>query len=79
MDRVGVTHHNTIARARAAQTLDPKPLIVSEEIMNSRGDIVTSCVTDEICAALGRNVCDISRLTMLFDNHCSIFYYLRRE
>jgi len=49
---VVVTDHNTIAGARAAQALDPERVIVGEEIMTTRGEILASFVSDEIPAGL---------------------------
>ena len=48
IDRVVVTDHNTIAGARAAQTIDPELVIVGEEIMTTRGEILAAFVTEEI-------------------------------
>lgn len=48
IDRVVVTDHNTIAGARAAQRLDPELVIVGEEIMTTRGEILAAYVTEEI-------------------------------
>lgn len=48
IDRVVVTDHNTIAGALAAQKLDPELVIVGEEIMTSRGEILAAFVTEEI-------------------------------
>jgi predicted metal-dependent phosphoesterase TrpH len=48
IDRVVVTDHNTIAGARAAQALDPERVIVGEEIMTTRGEILAAFVNDEI-------------------------------
>jgi predicted metal-dependent phosphoesterase TrpH len=48
IDRVVVTDHNTIAGARAAHVLDPERVIVGEEIMTTRGEILAAFVTDEI-------------------------------
>jgi predicted metal-dependent phosphoesterase TrpH len=48
IDRVVVTDHNTIAGARAAQALDPERVIVGEEIMTTRGELLASFVSDEI-------------------------------
>src|ERR1044071_7965416 len=48
IDRVIVTDHNTIAGARAAQALDPERVIVGEEIMTTRGEILASFVSEEI-------------------------------
>ncbi|MEW6093062.1 MAG: PHP-associated domain-containing protein [Chloroflexota bacterium] len=48
LDRVVVTDHNTIAGALAAHALDPELVIVGEEIMTARGEILASFVTEEI-------------------------------
>jgi predicted metal-dependent phosphoesterase TrpH len=48
IDRVIVTDHNTIAGAQAAQSLDPQRVIVGEEIMTTRGEILAAFVTEEI-------------------------------
>ena len=52
IDRVVVTDHNTIAGAREAHTLDPERVIVGEEIMTTRGEILASFITEEIPAGL---------------------------
>jgi predicted metal-dependent phosphoesterase TrpH len=52
LDRVVVTDHNSIAGARAAQKLDPELVIVGEEIMTTRGEILAAYVTEEIPAGL---------------------------
>jgi predicted metal-dependent phosphoesterase TrpH len=52
IDRLVVTDHNTIAGARAAQALDPELVIVGEEIMTTRGEILASFVREEIPAGL---------------------------
>lgn len=52
LDRVVVTDHNSIAGARAAQGLDPELIIVGEEIMTTRGEILAAFVTEEIPAGL---------------------------
>ena len=52
IDRVVVTDHNTLAGARAAQALDPERVIVGEEIMTTRGELLAAFVTDEISAGL---------------------------
>ncbi|MFN8387758.1 MAG: PHP-associated domain-containing protein [Anaerolineales bacterium] len=52
IDRVVVTDHNTIAGARAAQALDPELIIVGEEILTTRGEILAAFVTEEIPAGL---------------------------
>lgn len=48
IDRVVVTDHNTIAGALAAQKLDPELVIVGEEILTTRGEILAAFVTEEI-------------------------------
>ena len=48
IDRVVVTDHNTIAGARAAQALDPERVIVGEEIMTARGEILAAFVVEEV-------------------------------
>ena len=48
LDRLIITDHNTIAGARAAQLLDPELVIVGEEIMTTRGEILAAFVTEEI-------------------------------
>jgi predicted metal-dependent phosphoesterase TrpH len=52
IDRLVVTDHNTIAGAKAAQSLDPELIIVGEEIMTTRGEILAAFVTEEIPAGL---------------------------
>jgi predicted metal-dependent phosphoesterase TrpH len=52
IDRVVVTDHNTIGGARAAHTLDPVRVIVGEEIMTTRGEILAAFVTEEIPSGL---------------------------
>jgi predicted metal-dependent phosphoesterase TrpH len=48
LDRVVVTDHNTIIGARAAHALDPERVIVGEEIMTTRGEILAAYVTEEV-------------------------------
>ncbi len=48
IDRVIVTDHNTIAGARACQDLDPERVIVGEEIMTTRGELLAAFVTEEV-------------------------------
>ena len=48
IDRVIITDHNTIAGARAAQAIDPELVIVGEEIMTTRGELLAAFVTEEI-------------------------------
>jgi predicted metal-dependent phosphoesterase TrpH len=52
VERLIITDHNTIAGARAAQALDPELVIVGEEIMTTRGEILAAFVTAEIPARL---------------------------
>ena len=48
IDRVIVTDHNTITGARVAQNLDPQLVIVGEEILTTKGEILAAYVTEEI-------------------------------
>jgi len=48
IDRLIITDHNTIAGARMAQTLDPELVIIGEEIMTTRGEILAAFVTEEV-------------------------------
>jgi len=48
LDRVVVTDHNTIDGALAAYALDPELVIVGEEIMTTRGEILAAYVTEVI-------------------------------
>ena len=48
LDRVVVTDHNSIAGAVAAHILDPIRIIVGEEIMTTKGEILAAFVTEEI-------------------------------
>ena len=43
-----VTDHNSIAGALAAQALDPERIIVGEEIMTTKGEILAAFVTEKI-------------------------------
>ena len=52
IDRLIVTDHNTIMGARAAQALDPELVIVGEEIMTTRGEILAVFVSQEILEGL---------------------------
>ena len=52
LDRLVITDHNSIAGALAAQKLDPELVIVGEEIMTTRGEILAAYVTEEIPAGL---------------------------
>lgn len=48
IDRLVVTDHNTIAGALAARRLDPKRVIVGEEIMTRRGELLAAYVQEEV-------------------------------
>lgn len=52
IDRLVVTDHNSIAGAREAYQLDPELIIVGEEIMTTRGEILAAYVKEEIPAGL---------------------------
>jgi predicted metal-dependent phosphoesterase TrpH len=55
IDRLIVTDHNSIAGAREAQAIDPQLIIVGEEIMTTRGEILAAFVQEEIPAGLSPN------------------------
>src|SRR4026209_2447703 len=48
IDRLIITDHNTVAGALAAQALDPGLVIVGEEIMTTRGEILAAFVSEEV-------------------------------
>jgi predicted metal-dependent phosphoesterase TrpH len=48
IDRVIITDHNSIAGALAAREIDPTRVIVGEEIMTTRGEILAAFVQEEI-------------------------------
>ena len=52
IDRVAVTDHNTIQGALACAELDPKRVIVGEEILTTQGELLAFFVTEEIPAGL---------------------------
>ena len=52
INKLVITDHNTIAGALVAQKLDPELVIVGEEIMTTRGEILAAYVTQEIPAGL---------------------------
>ena len=52
LQRVIVTDHNSTAGALRAQQIDPELIIVGEEIMTTRGEILAAFVTEEIPARL---------------------------
>ena len=48
IDRLIVTDHNTIAGALACKALDPQRVVVGEEIMTTKGEILAAYVEEEI-------------------------------
>lgn len=48
IDRVIITDHNSIGGALEAQAIDPELVIVGEEIMTTRGEILAAFVKEEI-------------------------------
>jgi hypothetical protein len=48
IDRLVVTDHNTIAGALHAKELDPQRIIIGEEIMTTKGELLAAYVTEEI-------------------------------
>lgn len=52
IDRLIITDHNTVAGALLARELDPKLVVVGEEIMTTRGEILAAYVQEEIPAGL---------------------------
>jgi predicted metal-dependent phosphoesterase TrpH len=52
LERVIVTDHNNIDGALRARQIDPQLIIVGEEIMTTRGEILAAFVTEEIPAGL---------------------------
>lgn len=52
LQRVVVTDHNSIQGALRARQIDPELIIVGEEIMTTRGEILASFLTEEIPARL---------------------------
>jgi predicted metal-dependent phosphoesterase TrpH len=48
IDRVIITDHNSIAGARIAQEIDPERVIIGEEIMTNKGEILAAFVREEI-------------------------------
>jgi hypothetical protein len=48
LDRLVVTDHNTIAGALHARELDPQRIIIGEEIMTTRGELLAAYVTAEV-------------------------------
>jgi len=52
INRLVVTDHNTVAGARAARALDPELVLVGEEIMTTRGEILAAFVSEEVPTGL---------------------------
>jgi hypothetical protein len=52
VDRVVVTDHNTIKGALVAQQLDPQRVIVGEEIMTQRGELLAAFLKEGVPAGL---------------------------
>ncbi len=52
INRVVITDHNSIVGAREAQAIDPDLIIVGEEIMTTKGEILAAFVQEEIPAGL---------------------------
>ena len=48
IDRVIITDHNEILGAQLAQQIDPQRVIVGEEIMTTRGEILAAFVTERV-------------------------------
>lgn len=52
LDRLVITDHNSIAGALEAQQLDPELIVIGEEIMTTKGEILAAFVKEEIPAGL---------------------------
>lgn len=52
IDRIIVTDHNSISGALRAKEIDPQRVIVGEEIMTTKGEILAAFLTEEIPAGL---------------------------
>ena len=48
IDKLIITDHNNITGALAAKKMDPDLIIVGEEIMTTRGELLASFVTEEV-------------------------------
>lgn len=48
IDRLIVTDHNTIRGALAAQSVAPEMIIVGEEVLTTRGELLAAFVTEEV-------------------------------
>lgn len=52
IDRVVISDHNTTRGAFEAQKLDPQRVIIGEEILTTRGELLAAYMTEEIPAGL---------------------------
>ena len=52
IDRLVITDHNTIAGAQLAKRLDPDRVIIGEEIMTGKGELLAAFVSEEIPSGL---------------------------
>ncbi len=52
LDRLVITDHNSIAGALESRAIDPQLVIVGEEIMTTKGEILAAYVQEEIPALL---------------------------
>lgn len=52
LDRIVITDHNTIRGALAAYQVDPEHVIVGEEIMTTRGELLATYVSEEVPGGL---------------------------
>lgn len=52
LDRVIVTDHNSIQGALAAQKIDPELIVIGEEIMTSKGELLAAFVKEELPGGL---------------------------
>ena len=48
IDRLVITDHNTIQGALAAKVLDPQRVIVGEEVLTDRGELLAAFVREEL-------------------------------
>jgi predicted metal-dependent phosphoesterase TrpH len=48
LDRIAITDHNTIAGALAARELDPEFVIVGEEILTTKGELLAYFLTEQV-------------------------------
>jgi predicted metal-dependent phosphoesterase TrpH len=55
LDKIAITDHNTIRGAMLAKSIAPEFVIIGEEILTTRGEILAFFVTEEIPARLEPN------------------------